>query len=114
MIIRLEEIAESILPEFKGGEKELHANMFFDGANRMFKGRLVPGASIGVHTHEDSCETIFIVGGNGKMLEVENGNQTLKDVSAGDCVFCAKGHTHSLMNTSSDEDLVFYASVIPQ
>ena len=54
MIIRLEEIPESRLPEFKGGEKELRANMFFDGTNRMFKGTLVPGASIGIHTHDDS------------------------------------------------------------
>ena len=51
MIIRLEEIPESRLPEFKGGEKELRANMFFDGTNRMFRGTLVPGASIGIHTH---------------------------------------------------------------
>ena len=57
MIIRLNEIQESILPAFKGGEKELQANMFFDGKNRLFKGCLIPGASIGIHTHEDSCET---------------------------------------------------------
>lgn len=111
MIIRFDKIAESVLPAFKGGEKEFRANMFFDGRNRMFKGCLIPGASIGVHTHGDSCETIFILSGKGTILEMENGIETLKDVNAGDCLFCDKGQTHSLRNTS-DEDLTFYACVI--
>ena len=113
MIIRLEDIPESRLPEFKGGEKELPANMFFDGTNRMFKGTLVPGASIGVPNHDDSCETIFIISGKGTILEIVDGVEVLTDVAEGDCLFCAKGQTHSLRNTSSD-DLVFYGSVISQ
>lgn len=111
MIIRLEEIPQSVLPAFKGGEKEFRANMHFDGRNRMFKGCLVPGSSIGVHTHDDSCETIFIISGTGTILEVENRVESVRPVKAGDCLFCDKGQTHSLRNTS-DEDLVFYASVI--
>ena len=114
MIIRLEDIQESVLPAFKGGDKEFRANMFFDGKNRMFKGRLVPGSSIGLHTHEDSCETIFILSGKGSILEIEDGQETLKEVLPGDCLFCAKGHSHSLRNTSDSEDLVFYASVVMQ
>lgn len=112
MIIRLEEIPQSVLPAFKGGVKEFRANMHFDGRNRMFKGCLVPGSSIGVHTHDDSCETIFIISGKGSILEIEDGCETLKEVNPGDCLFCDKGQTHSLRNTSEDEDLVFYASVI--
>ena len=111
MIIRFDEIAESVLPAFKGGEKEFRANMYFDGQNRLFKGRLVPGASIGLHTHEDSCETIFILSGKGSILEIEEGQEILKEVNPGECLFCAKNQTHSLRNTS-DEDLIFYASVI--
>ena len=111
MIIRFEEIAESVLPAFKGGEKEFHANMYFDGKNRMFKGCLIPGASIGLHTHDDSCETIFILSGKGTILEIEDGTEVYKEVVAGDCLFCDKGQTHSLRNNSS-EDLIFYASVI--
>ncbi len=112
MIIRFDEIAESVLPAFKGGDKEFRANMYFDGHNRLFKGRLVPGASIGLHTHEDSCETIFILSGKGSILEIEDGCETLKEVKPGDCLFCAKGHSHSLRNTSEAEDMIFYASVI--
>lgn len=88
--------------------------MYFDGTNRMFKGCLIPGATIGVHTHDDSCETIFILSGKGSILEIENGVESVNEVFPGDCLFCGKGQTHSLMNISEDEDLVFYACVIPQ
>lgn len=105
----------TVMPEFKGGDKEFAANMFFDGTNRIFKGRLIPGASIGIHTHEDSCEVIFILEGNGSILEKEPGQVegVVKSVNTGDCLYCPKGHTHSLRNTSEDQDLVFYA-VVPQ
>ena len=39
-------------PNFKGGEKSLYAKMFHDEKNRIIYGKLIPGASIGVHTHE--------------------------------------------------------------
>ena len=116
MIIKFEEIELSHLPNFKGGEKEFAANMFFDGTNRMFKGCLVPGASIGLHTHEDSCEVIFILGGKGGIYEKGpvDSELTYMEVVPGDCLYCPKGHTHSLVNPSeAQEDLVFYA-VVPQ
>ena len=114
MIIDFSRMDVTVLPNFKGGGKKFAANMFFDGTNRMFKGCLVPGASIGVHTHDDSCETIFILSGKGSILEIENGLESVNEVFPGDCLFCSKGQTHSLMNTSEDEDLVFHACVIPQ
>ena len=114
MIIDFETMDVTVMPNFKGGEKEFAANMFFDGTNRIFKGKLIPGATIGVHTHDDSCEVIFILSGKGSILEKEPGESegTLRSVTAGNCLYCPKGHTHSLMNTS-DEDLVFYA-VVPK
>ena len=54
MKIEFDKIGTSVLENFKGGEKELSADMFFDGTNRIFKGRLIPGDSIGLHTHDDS------------------------------------------------------------
>ena len=51
MIIDFPNIPEQRLPNFKGGEKEYIARMFFDGQNRIMYGRLEPGASIGLHTH---------------------------------------------------------------
>ena len=46
MIIRFDEMDLTVIPNFKGGEKEFAANMFFDGTNRIFKAKLIPGASI--------------------------------------------------------------------
>ena len=114
MIIKFDEIDLSILPAFKGGEKEFQANMFFDGTNRILKGCLEPGASIGVHTHEDSCEVIFITKGQGITIEQAPGEERVsKEVIQGDCLYCPKGHSHCLKNTSEAGDLEFLA-VVPQ
>lgn len=115
MKIRFDEMEVTVLPQFKGGEKEFAANMFFDGTNRIFKGTLVPGATIGMHTHDDSCEVIFVLEGNGTVVErsPESEMETITPVSAGDCLYCQKGHTHSLRNTAEEGDLVFYA-VVPK
>ena len=109
MIIRRNDIEISRLENFKGGEKHLEAQMYFDGTNRILtKAKLVPGASIGLHTHDDSCEVIFILEGCGSLLE----EGTKKAVQAGDCLYCPKGGTHSLINDSED-DLIFCA-VVPK
>ena len=115
MIIDFSKMDVTVLPNFKGGEKEFAANMFFDGTNRIFKGILVPGATIGMHTHDDSCEVIFILSGHGTIVEKEPGaeSETVSPVASGDCLYCPKGHSHSLQNTSKDGDLVFYA-VVPK
>lgn len=115
MILDFNEMGVTVLPNFKGGEKEFAANMFFDGTNRIFKGWLVPGATIGMHTHDDSCEVIFILEGKGTIVEKEPGaeTETVSPVSAGDCLYCPKGYSHSLQNTSDEGDLIFYA-VVPK
>ena len=115
MKIRFDEMEVTVLPQFKGGEKEFAANMFFDGTNRIFKGRLIPGTTIGMHTHDDSCEVIFILEGSGTIVEDQSSQdqEVVIPVSAGDCLYCQKGHTHSLRNTAEEGDLVFYA-VVPK
>ena len=115
MILDFNKMEVTVLPNFKGGEKEFAANMFFDGTNRIFKGWLVPGATIGMHTHDDSCEMIFILEGRGTIVErePESEEETVSPVSAGDCLYCPKGYSHSLQNTSDEGDLIFYA-VVPK
>lgn len=114
MIIDFNGIDLSVMPNFKGGEKELAAKMFFDGTNRIFRGRLVPGATIGMHTHDDSCEVIFILEGSGTIAEGLAEDQRVLPVKAGDCLYCEKGQSHSLRNTAQAGDLVFYAVVAKQ
>ena len=95
-------------PNFKGGEKSLYAKMFHDEKNRIIYGKLIPGASIGVHTHETNSEIIYITKGTGRVLM----DGEYEKLEAGMCHYCPKGHTHSLMN-DSDAELEFFA-VVPE
>ena len=80
MRIVFDDIKESLAPNFKGGEKSFASRAYSDGKNKMMKGRLVPGASIGLHRHEGNCEMIYVLEGSGKML-YDGGEERL---SAGD------------------------------
>lgn len=108
MKIEFAKMEEKLLPNFKGGEKNLGMRMFDDDACKIMRGRLEPGASIGLHTHEGNSEIIYILEGTGK-VEYDGGVETL---AAGDCHYCPEHHTHRLINDSS-EDLNFFA-VVPQ
>ncbi|MGN0612888.1 MAG: cupin domain-containing protein [Porcipelethomonas sp.] len=108
MIIEFEKIEETVIPNFKGGEKEFSAKIYADENNRIMRGRLQPGASIGMHTHDINSEIIFIISGNGKVL-IDDGEERLP---AGSCHYCPMGHSHSLINDGNDT-LEFYC-VVPQ
>lgn len=106
MKIELEKIAEQAHLKFKGGEGNTNLRMYQDDNVKIMRGRLEPGAFIGLHTHEADCEVVFIVEGEGRAV-YDNLEEVLK---AGDCHYCPKGHAHSLIN-NSETDLIFYAVV---
>ena len=68
MLIDFDSMEETVIPHFKGGERELAARMYMDGRNKILRGRLVSGASIGGHTHDTSSEIIFVLSGTGRVL----------------------------------------------
>ncbi len=86
MTIDFNKMEATIIPNFKGGEKEISAKMFFDGNNRIMKGVLQPGASIGYHSHDTSSEIIFIIKGKGKVID---NNETVT-IEEGQCHYCKK------------------------
>lgn len=108
MKIQFEEIIEKELKGFYGGKGSFIASMFVDEKNKILRGKLVPGSSIGLHTHDTSSETIFVYAGKGVMIC--DGKEEL--LSAGDCHYCPKGSAHTFTNNGA-EDLCFYA-VVPQ
>lgn len=108
MLINFDQIEETVIPHFRGGEKETRSRMFVEPACKIMHGKLEPGASIGLHTHDTSSEIIYILEGSGKVLY--DGAYEL--MSPGLCHYCPKGHEHSLIN-DSHEDLVFFA-VVPE
>ena len=111
MLIEFEKMETTVIPKMRGGEKEVAAEMFNDGKCKIMRGRLIPGATIGMHTHETNSETIYILSGKGKIL-YDDGSESLE---AGSCHYCPKGHAHSLMNDAPEggEDLRFFA-VVPE
>lgn len=108
MIIDYNSMEEAVNPNFLGGEGALRAKMFSDERNRILHGVLEPGCSIGYHTHDTSSEIIYVLSGAGK-VKLEDGEEPVK---AGQCHYCPKGHSHSLINNGG-EPLEFFA-VVPQ
>lgn len=108
MIIDFENMQEKVLENFNGGEKALIVKMSVDEKNKILYGKLEPGATIGLHTHDTSSEVIYILEGKGKVLY----DGEYEEVKAGICHYCPKGHEHGLIN-DSDSDLIFFA-VVPQ
>ena len=108
MRIDFDAMEETIIPHMRGGEKEVAARMYTDELGKIMRGRLIPGASIGLHTHEDSSEIIYLLSGHGKVLC----DGVYEDLAPGGCHYCPKGHTHSLINDGTEE--LCYLAVIPE
>ena len=108
MIIKFDEIEEKELKAFQGGMYALNAKIYTDGQNKILRGRLIPGASVGTHRHETSSEIIFLLQGQAK--SICDGKEEI--LFAGDCHYCPKGSEHCLINVG-EEEVLFYA-VVPQ
>lgn len=108
MILNFDAMDETVLKNFKGGEKNTVARMYADPRCRIMRSRLESGASIGMHTHETSCEIIYCLSGSGKVI-IDGIQERL---TAGCCHYCPKGHTHTLINDGA-QDLTFVA-VVPE
>lgn len=108
MIIDFDSMEKTVFHEFKGGNKDFIAQMYTDPLGKIMKGCLKPGASIGMHTHETNSEMIYILKGKASILYDEG----TEEVSAGNCHYCPKGHSHSMRN-HTEEDLIFFA-VVPE
>lgn len=94
-------------PSFKGGEKSTFMKLFSDSALKIINGRLEPGATIGYHIHENDCEVVYILKGNGSV----DYNGEIIELPEGSCHYCPKGMGHSLRNTGDEE--LFFLGVVP-
>ena len=106
MLIDFSNMEEQVIPGFLGGEGTFHARMRVDELGKIMRAALEPGSSIGLHTHDTSSEIIYILAGKGKVLC----DGEYEPLTAGDCHYCSKGHSHSLIN-DSDAMLEFFAVV---
>ena len=108
MLIDFAAMEEQVIHHMRGGEKEAAMRIYTDAMGKIMKGRLIPGASIGLHTHETNSEIIYVLEGTGKVLC----DGAYEPLAAGSCHYCPKGHAHSLINDSA-ADLIFFA-VVPE
>ena len=106
MLIDFASLPETTIPRMYGGEGEVHANMYASPTMKIMKGKLPPGATIGLHTHQTSSEIIYILSGTGRVLC----DGVYEPLAAGSCHYCPKGHAHSLINDSQGA-LTFFAVV---
>ena len=108
MTINWNEIPETAMEHFKGGEGTTYARMFFDGKVRVMLGRLPAGATIGMHTHETNSEVFQVVSGTARVIL--DGVEEI--IPAGQSHYCPKGHAHTTLN-DGPEDLILFA-VVPE
>lgn len=103
MIIDFEKIKET----HKGGEKYISAKMFVDNNNKIMFGYIIPGASIGLHTHTESSEIVYILKGKATII-YDNCEEI---VTQGQIHYCPEGHSHALFN--KEEENIEYLAIVP-
>lgn len=106
MIIDFNNAERVTMENFNGGNKSTDIIRYIDSVNKIMLITLEPGASIGVHVHENGSEAIFILEGKGHALY----DGTTENLTKGICHYCPKGHSHSVIN-DGEENLVFFAVV---
>ena len=107
MKINFNEINKQKIENFKGGDGFIEASMYVDNNNRILKGELNKGCSIGMHTHDKSSEIIYIISGIGKVIcdGVE------EELRSGNVHYCPLGSTHTLIN--EHEEKLIFLGVVP-
>ncbi len=115
MISKAEQRREAVRPKSWGGQGELLAKYHLgpDGAaagesfSMAAEMALMPGHSIGVHTHDSNEEIYVILSGQGDYTD-EHG--MVHRLSAGDMTLTRQGQSHGMANPGPDP-LVFLAVI---
>ena len=111
MITRSEQQTHGIREFMRGGKKQVETTELSGALPervRLFSTlRLVPGASIGYHVHENETEMFYFLEGCGRVQD----DDKAYDVQAGDSMATFNGHGHSVENTG-DNDLVILACIV--
>ena len=63
MLIDFDKIAETHAVDFRGGHGIFDRRIFEDPRVKIMYSTLRPGASTGLHRHEQNCEIMFVVSG---------------------------------------------------
>lgn len=108
MVIDFNEIDEQAIEGFKGGAGQLLMRSFADDKCKIMLSTLKPGASSGLHTHEQNCEIIYVLEGTLTF----HYDQEIETVHAGQVHYCPMGHQHYMENLTSTD--VKYFAIVPE
>lgn len=108
MVIDFNEIDEQAIEGFKGGAGQLLMRSFADDKCKIMLSTLKPGASSGLHTHEQNCEIIYVLDGTLTF----HYDQEIEIVYAGQVHYCPMGHQHYMENLTSTD--VKYFAIVPE
>lgn len=108
MIIDFDKIPELHQVGFKGGKGLLDTRNYTDDKVKIMYSTLRPGASTGLHSHEENCEVIFVV--SGELTFHYDG--VVEVARVGQVHYCPQGHSHYMENLT-DHDAVYFA-IVPE
>lgn len=104
MIIRLNEIEEAAEPHFWDGEGTIYLRRYVDEkGNKFMLVRVLPGCSIGEHTHTTNMEVCHILSGCAKVRY----DGEVFPLAPGDVHYCPQGHRHTIYNDGTEEMLMY-------
>lgn len=106
MIVDFKTLEATAHKNFRGGEKEVILKIVEDGKYKLLEGKLVPGATIGLHSHDINAEIIYIVEGD---ATIYTGREYFP-LQKGMVHLCKDGASHSLQN-KSEQDVLFFAVI---
>lgn len=112
MIINMSKVDETIVDNMRGGEGKVVLNKIKDlpqNVSMYAKITLRNGDSIGVHTHIENSEIIYVL--KGEALVIDDGKSSL--LREGDVNICLANHSHSIVNNQCEE-FVALACVIKE
>ena len=106
MLIDFNNIPEVTIPSMNNGNGSVSAKMTVNESGRFIITHIPPCSSIGMHEQISGSDIHYIISGTGKAIC----DGTEEELKAGVCHICMKGHSHSIINTGS-EDLVIFTAV---
>ena len=113
MVNERKDLAVDKRENMRGGNKYAEITKLsdtFPASVRLFAEiRLIPGASIGYHVHENETEMFAFVSGSGIVRD----DDEIRSVKAGDSMLTFPGHGHSVEN-NGEEDLVLIAAIVKE
>lgn len=109
MIIDFKNLTPNVVTNMRNGEGSVQLIKYADDLNSIVRITIKKGCSIGIHTHEQDQEIIYVIKGKGVCIEDNKQYELL----TGQANYCAQGKNHSIKNIY-DEDLELFAVITKQ